>query len=42
MRERKVSSVDHLRDIVAYVCKNYPYKDELSNARVTKMVYLAD
>ena len=31
-----------LRDIVAYVGGNYPYKDELSNARVTKMVYLAD
>jgi hypothetical protein len=31
-----------LRDIVAYVGKNYPYKDELSNARVTKMIYLAD
>lgn len=34
--------MDHLRDIVAYICRNYPYKDELSNARVTKMVYLAD
>src|SRR5215208_6804194 len=31
-----------LRDTVAYVCKHYPDKDELSNARVTKMVYLAD
>lgn len=31
-----------LRDIVAYVGRNYPYKDELSNARVTKMIYLAD
>jgi len=31
-----------LRDIVAYVGGNYPYKDELSNARVTKMIYLAD
>lgn len=31
-----------LRDIVAYICKNYPHEDELSNARVTKMVYLAD
>lgn len=31
-----------LRDIVAYILKNYPHKDELSNARVTKMVYLAD
>lgn len=31
-----------LRDAVAYICKNYPHQDELSNARVTKMVYLAD
>jgi hypothetical protein len=31
-----------LRDAIAYICKNYPHKDELSNARVTKMVYLAD
>jgi hypothetical protein len=31
-----------LRDVMAYICKNYPRKDELSNARVTKMVYLAD
>jgi hypothetical protein len=34
--------MSHLRDVVAYICKNYPHKDELSNARVTKMVYLAD
>lgn len=27
---------------MAYICKNYPHEDELSNARVTKMVYLAD
>ncbi len=31
-----------LRDVVAYICKNYPFKNELSNARVSKMVYLAD
>jgi uncharacterized protein YwgA len=31
-----------LRDVVAYLCKNYPYKHELSKARLTKMVYLAD
>ncbi len=31
-----------LRDVVAYICKHYPRKNELSNARVTKMVYLAD
>ena len=31
-----------LRDVIAYICKNYPHKGDLSNARVTKMVYLAD
>lgn len=31
-----------LKDILAYILKVYPYKNDLSNARVTKMVYLAD
>lgn len=31
-----------LRDIIAYYCKKYPHKMELSKARLTKMVYLAD
>ncbi|MFP4106710.1 MAG: Panacea domain-containing protein [Phycisphaerae bacterium] len=31
-----------LQDIVAYILREYPHPDELSNARVTKMVYLAD
>lgn len=31
-----------LSHAIAYILKNYPYKDELSNARVTKMIYLAD
>lgn len=31
-----------LADVVAYLCANYPSKSELSKARVTKMVYLAD
>lgn len=31
-----------LIDVIAFLCSRYPYKDELSNARVTKMVYLAD
>lgn len=34
--------MSNLRDVVAYICKNYPDKSDLSNARVTKMVYLAD
>lgn len=31
-----------LKDIISYLLENYPHKSELSNARVTKMVYLAD
>lgn len=31
-----------LHNIIAYLLKHYPHKTELSNARVTKMVYLAD
>lgn len=31
-----------LTQIIAYLLDNYPNKQELSNARVTKMVYLAD
>ena len=31
-----------LRDVVAYLCSHYPHREELSKARLTKMVYLAD
>ncbi|AUD59914.1 hypothetical protein AYJ58_10585 [Shewanella sp. Pdp11] len=31
-----------IKDVTAYVCATYPHKDELSKARVTKLVYLAD
>jgi len=31
-----------LKDIIGYICENYPIKNELSNARLTKMVYLSD
>lgn len=31
-----------LRDVVAYLCDKYPNPKQLSNARLTKMVYLAD
>ncbi|MCT2540826.1 Panacea domain-containing protein [Sedimentimonas flavescens] len=31
-----------LGDIIAYLTDNYPIKSELSKARITKMVYLAD
>lgn len=31
-----------LSHIVAYILKHYPHKSELSKARLTKMVYLAD
>jgi hypothetical protein len=31
-----------LHDVMVYLAKNYPYKSDLSNARLTKMIYLAD
>lgn len=31
-----------IKDILIYFCKEYPHKAELSKARLTKMVYLAD
>lgn len=31
-----------LKDIVAYICQVYPKPDDLSRARLTKLVYLAD
>ena len=31
-----------LGDVIGYLCDNYPYRSELSKARLTKMVYLAD
>lgn len=31
-----------LRDVMAWIIKNYPHQGELSNARLTKMVYLSD
>lgn len=32
----------NLQDVLAYILKKYPYRSELSNARVTKLVYLSD
>lgn len=34
--------MNKLQSIVAYLCLNYPHKSELSKARLTKLVYLAD
>ena len=34
--------MNRLQNIIAYFCLNYPYPDELSNSRLTKLVYLAD
>ena len=31
-----------IEDIILYICKKYPIPDELSKARLTKLVYLAD
>lgn len=32
----------NLKEVMSYFCLNYPYPNELSNARLTKLVYLAD
>ncbi len=42
MQRKGDSKMANIVDIVAYFCKNYPYKNELSKARLTKLVYLAD
>src|SRR5690554_4957820 len=34
--------MNNLRMLIRYFCLKYPYKTELSKARITKMVYLAD
>ena len=34
--------MEKLTQIISYLLDKYPYKRELSNARVTKMIYLAD
>lgn len=34
--------MNKLQKIIAYFCIRYPYKGELSKARLTKLVYLAD
>lgn len=34
--------MDKLEAVIAYLCENYPHKSELSKARLTKLVYLAD
>src|SRR5436305_8144473 len=31
-----------LRDVVAYICAHYAVKEDLSKARLAKMIYLAD
>lgn len=32
----------NLKEVMGYFCLNYPYPSELSNARLTKLVYLSD
>lgn len=34
--------MDKLKEIIAYILKKYPHKEEMSNARVTKIIYLSD
>ena len=42
MPDQRVSKMAEIRDVMAYIIKNYPHKHELSNARLTKLVYLSD
>jgi len=35
-------NMNTLKDIIKYLYLNYPHKNELSKARVVKMIYLAD
>lgn len=37
-----MQDTDNLTRVMAYFCDKYPHKDDLSKARLTKMVYLAD
>ena len=42
-REKEgVVAMGNLIDVIAYIIKKIPSKDDLSNARTTKMIYLAD
>ena len=34
--------MEKLKNIIAFFCQNYPYPQELSKARLVKMLYLAD
>lgn len=34
--------MNNLENVIAYFCLHYPHKRELSKARLTKLVYLAD
>jgi hypothetical protein len=34
--------VPKLIDVITYLCQQYPNKHDLSNARLTKLIYLAD
>lgn len=38
----KLAEMPKLAKIVAYFCQNFPLRNKLSNARLTKMIYLAD
>ncbi len=31
-----------LIDVIAYICEKYPYAEDLSKAKLTKIIYLAD
>ena len=42
MLKRGGINLANLKMLMAYFCKYYPYKDDISKARLNKMIYLAD
>ncbi|MCR4511112.1 Panacea domain-containing protein [Pseudomonas sp. 32.2.56] len=34
--------MDSLVNIIGYILKNYPFPDDMSNSRITKLIYLSD
>jgi hypothetical protein len=39
---RGIKYMAKLKDIMVYIIEKYPFKSDLSNAKLTKMIYLAD
>ena len=42
LNQQELAGDRKLRSVLFYICRTYPHARELSKARVTKMIYLAD